>query len=165
MISRCACCGPGSLRAPSRTDYRWYSLRFSLPTRCECGIPVWVFLFSADQRTWDEEDERKPSLERKPDDLEGKIKMALTMNERCTEMLRDYVTGEACLHCLIAAEPGRIATRGICYYTSQYPSRLPCFLFTFLFSFSSLLTTHLDIKIALEEQMSRGFFRRNRRKL
>jgi hypothetical protein len=39
------------------------------------GKDVWVFQFSADKRTWDEEDERKPYLERKPDDWEWKIKI------------------------------------------------------------------------------------------
>ena len=67
---------------------------FHFPPVVNVGYPsfgkgVWVFLFSADQRTWDEEDERKPSLERKPDDWEGRIKMALTMDERC-EILKDY---------------------------------------------------------------------------
>ena len=50
----------------------------------------WKFPFSADQRTWDEEDERKPSLERKPDDWEGKIKVALTMDERCEITVRRF---------------------------------------------------------------------------
>jgi hypothetical protein len=48
-----------------------------------------VFKFSADERTWDEEDERKPYLETKPDDWEGKIGMTLTMDERC-EVLREF---------------------------------------------------------------------------
>ena len=41
-----------------------------------------VFQFSADKQTWDEEDERKP------DDWEEKIRIALTMDERC-EVLKD----------------------------------------------------------------------------
>ena len=48
-----------------------------------------MFQFSADQRTWDEEDERKPYLEREPDDWEEKIRMALTMDERC-EVLKGF---------------------------------------------------------------------------
>ena len=50
---------------------------------------MWVFKFSADKRTWDEEDERKPYLERKPEDWEGRIGMVLTMDERC-EVLKDF---------------------------------------------------------------------------
>ncbi|KAI9870061.1 MAG: hypothetical protein M1830_004733 [Pleopsidium flavum] len=67
---------------------------FHFPPNVNVGYPssgkgVWVFKFSADKQTWDEEDERKPYLERKPDDWDGKINMALTMDERC-EVLKDF---------------------------------------------------------------------------
>lgn len=67
---------------------------FHFPPIVNVGYPssgkgAWVFLFSADQRTWDEEDGRRPSLGRKPDGWEGRIKMALTMDERC-EILKDF---------------------------------------------------------------------------
>ncbi|KAI9861626.1 MAG: hypothetical protein M1813_005236 [Trichoglossum hirsutum] len=61
---------------------------FHFPPDVNVGYPssgkgVWVFKFSADKQTWGEEDDRKPYLERRPDDWEGRIKMALTMDERC----------------------------------------------------------------------------------
>jgi hypothetical protein len=67
---------------------------FHFPPKVNVGYPslgkgMWVFKFSADERTWDKEDERKPYLETKPDDWEGKIGMTLTMDERC-EVLKDF---------------------------------------------------------------------------
>ncbi|EON66291.1 hypothetical protein W97_05684 [Coniosporium apollinis CBS 100218] len=67
---------------------------FHFPPVVNVGYPssgkgVWVFKFSADKRTWDEEDERKPYLEREPDDWAGRIRMVLTMDERC-EVLKDF---------------------------------------------------------------------------
>ncbi|KAH0556758.1 hypothetical protein GP486_005455 [Trichoglossum hirsutum] len=67
---------------------------FHFPPNVNVGYPssgkgVWVFKFSADKQTWDEEDVRKPYLERRPDDWEGKIRMALTMDERC-EVLKGF---------------------------------------------------------------------------
>jgi len=67
---------------------------FHFPPNVNVGYPssgkgMWVFKFSADKRTWDEEDERKPYLERKPEDWEGRIGMVLTMDERC-EVLKDF---------------------------------------------------------------------------
>lgn len=67
---------------------------FHFPPNVNVGYPslgkaVWVFRFSADKRFWDEEDERKPYLEREPDDWEEKIRMALTMDERC-EVLKSF---------------------------------------------------------------------------
>jgi hypothetical protein len=46
---------------------------FHFPPNVNVGYPssgkgMWVFKFSADERTWDEEDERKPYLEVEPDD-------------------------------------------------------------------------------------------------
>ncbi|KAK4985127.1 hypothetical protein LTR66_008275 [Elasticomyces elasticus] len=67
---------------------------FHFPPHVNVGYPssgkgVWVFKFSADERIWDEEDQRKPYLDRKPDDWDGRINMALTMNERC-DVLKDF---------------------------------------------------------------------------
>jgi hypothetical protein len=67
---------------------------FHFPPNVNVGYPssgkgIWVFKFSADKRTWDEEDERKPYLEIEPDDWKGKIGMTLTMDERC-EVLKDF---------------------------------------------------------------------------
>jgi len=70
----------------------WYMYHF--PPIVNVGYPssgkgVWVFKFSADEQTWDKREERKPYLERKPDDWNGRIGMALTMDERC-EIMKDF---------------------------------------------------------------------------
>lgn len=67
---------------------------FHFPPIVNVGYPssgkgVWVVKFSVDQQTWDDEDGRKPYLSRKPDDWDGKMRMALTMDERC-EVLKGF---------------------------------------------------------------------------
>lgn len=51
------------------------------------GNGVSVLKFSEDWRTWDKQDTRKPYLDLKPDGFDGRIHMALTMDERCDILL------------------------------------------------------------------------------
>ena len=66
---------------------------YHFPPRLHMGYSsgggVWVLKYSQDIQTWDEEDTRKPYLTQKPDDFEGKIHMALTMDEHC-DVLREF---------------------------------------------------------------------------
>jgi hypothetical protein len=67
---------------------------FHFPPRLNVGYPssgegVWVFKFSEDQQTWEEEDDRKPYLPLMPDGWDARIHMALTMDERC-ELLKEF---------------------------------------------------------------------------
>ncbi|KAL9620540.1 MAG: hypothetical protein Q9160_004901 [Pyrenula sp. 1 TL-2023] len=87
---------------PSWSVFAYHSARiaegipydFHFPPNVQVGYPssgegLWVFKFSADEQTWEEEDERKPYLARKPDDWNARIMMALTMDERC-EVLKQF---------------------------------------------------------------------------
>jgi hypothetical protein len=67
---------------------------FHFPPRVNVGYPssgegVWVFKFSEDLQTWEEEDDRKPYMPRMPDGWDNMIHMALTMDERC-ELLKEF---------------------------------------------------------------------------
>ena len=50
---------------------------------------IWVFKYSADQRTWEEELNRKPYLKLQPDGWEAKFNMILSMDEQC-DVLKDF---------------------------------------------------------------------------
>ena len=67
---------------------------YHFPPVVHVGIPqgshgVWVFKHSADEQTFDAKHPRKPYLDREPDDWEGRIRMAMSMDERC-QVIKDF---------------------------------------------------------------------------